>query len=472
MKSIKVAPKIVKTLLAVIRSYPEVASVVQKIDQQGGRAFLIGGAVRDLFLKREVKDLDIEVHGLSLEDLEKILKKHGPVSSVGKAFGVLRLHGLDVDWSLPRTDMPGRKPDVTIDQDMDIVKAFERRDLTINAMGIDLVTHGLVDQFGGLKDLHNKILRAPNIDLFTEDPLRFFRVMQFVGRFEMQPDKVLNSRCATMDVSKVSVERIEAEFQKLLLKSRRPSLGIKWLKELGRLHDLFPELAQLIDVPQEKKWHPEGEVFEHTMQSLDAAAVFEYENDREKLIVMFAALCHDLGKPKTTENVDGKWKSLGHAAEGVAPTKRFLKRITKNNDLVDAVCKLVKYHMAPVQFVTEGAKISAYKRLAKKLAPNTTMKMLAQVGLADKQGRNPKKGAPIAKDVPEIKTFLKIAYKANVQEKPEEPILLGRDFLNIVEPGPQLGELVKKAYDLQIVQSITDKDELKKLVLDERKKRR
>ncbi len=465
MKSTKIAPGIIKTIQAVLRSYPEVTSIVQSIDARGGRAFLVGGAVRDLLIERTVKDLDIEVHGFLPNDFENLLKEHGVVSLVGKAYGVFRLHGVNVDWSMPRIDESGRKPDVKIDPNMEIEQAFKRRDLTINAMGIDLVSFELIDPFGGLEDLRNRVLRTPDAKLFVEDPLRLFRVMQFVGRFEMSPDNQLNDLCSRMDISGISVERIEIEFEKLLLKSRNPSRGIKWLRHIGRLSEILPELAAIIDIPQDPVKHPEGEVFEHTMQAVDAAARFEYKDENEKLIVMFAVLCHDLGKVSTTEKVGGVWKSLGHSKEGFALSKAMLRRISKKIELRDAVAKLVRYHMAPFQFVSSHAGQSAYKRLAKKLAPNATIVMLAKVAFADKQGRNPVKGKPLVKKFPVIDKFLMLAQKAKVQERPEHPVLQGRDLLDVIKPGPAMGEVLKKAYEIQIQEGIKDKAELRRRAL-------
>jgi len=391
------------------------------------------------------------------------------VSMVGKSFGVLRLHGLDVDFSLPRSDSAGRKPSVQINPFMSIKEAFSRRDLTINAMGIDLVTHELIDPFGGCEDIHKKILRVPDKDKFVEDPLRFYRVMQFISRFEMIPDGQLNEICKSMDISQISTERIETEFNKLMLKSAKPSLGLRWLKELSRLREVLPEVADIVDIPQEHDWHPEGDVFEHLMQCIDAAAAMEYEGDTDKLKVMYATLCHDLGKAITTENIGGKWKSIGHAKKGVRIAKNLLSKFTRNKDLAEAVEKMVRHHMAPLQFVAAKAKPAAYKRLARKLAPHTTLELLAKVSLADRRGRNPIKGAPLAKTfiVPAIENFLKKAKEAHVEKIPEPPVLLGRDIMDAVEPGPLMGEILKKAYEIQIEKGIQDTQELKRIVLDE-----
>jgi tRNA nucleotidyltransferase (CCA-adding enzyme) len=464
MKYTSLNPNEKRRLTALLKKYPLVIDIAKAIDTEG-KALLVGGAVRDLILGLPVKDLDIEVHDLSLQQLEDILKKFGPVSLVGKQFGVLRLHNLDADWSVPRIDEPGRKPKVKIDPFMGIKQAFKRRDLTINAMGIDILTKELIDPFGGLKDLKDRILRAPDIQLFLEDPLRFFRVMQFIGRFEMQPDKELNNLCASMDISGVSRERIEKEFEKLFLKSKRPSLGLRWLDKIGRLKDVLPELAATKGIPQDPKWHPEGDVFEHTMQTIDAAAAMSYKTDFDKLVMLYAALCHDLGKVNTTKEVEGSLKSLGHAKEGERLAKRLLKRITHNKELIKTVAKLVYYHMQPVQLVHGKAKLSAYKRLANKLAPEATLQMLAQLSLADRQGRNAKSHEPFSNRSKEIDQFLKMAHKANVLAQHEEPILHGRDLLDVMEPGPEMGKLVKQAYKIQIDEGIQNKEELKRRVL-------
>lgn len=455
-------PYLVKKLL---NEHAKVTRIVRAIGERGGTALLVGGAVRDLLLGLPIKDLDIEVHGLNIDLLEAVLKNFGPVSVVGKSYGVLRVHGLDIDWSLPRIDASGRKPVVTIDPHMNFAQAFRRRDLTINAMGIDLITFELIDPFNGQEDLRNKVLRAPDATLFVEDPLRFYRVMQFIARFEMYPDDALNTLCATMDISAISRERIEVEFEKMFLKSNRPSLGIRWLEHINRLAQVLPEVAALKGVPQDVHWHPEGDVFEHTMQAVDAAAALQYNSDKEKIMCVYAALCHDLGKAITTQEENGTFRALDHAQEGVPLAQSLLRRITHNNDLVGAVIKLVQYHLLPVQFVTDGAKPPAYKRLSRKLAPDVTVQMLALVALADKRGRNSNAHTPLTVQVAEIDLFLERAAQCHVLTKPEEPILLGRDVIDVVSPGPAMGALLKIAYEIQIEQGICDKEELKKMAL-------
>lgn len=466
MSGEKISKKTADFLVQLLKKYPLVPVLVQIIADAGGRALLVGGAVRDLLLGLQTKDLDIEIHGLTADQLQACLQKKGKVSLVGKQFGVYRLHGLDVDWSLPRTDSAGRKPEVKVDPFMDSTTAFARRDLTINAMGIDLLTSELLDPFNGQKDLKNKVLRAPDSEFFVQDPLRLFRVMQFISRFAMQPDDQLNMLCKTMDISTISVERIEMEFEKLLLKSKKPSLGIRWLNFIGRLKEVLPELEATTRTQQNPEWHPEGSVFEHTMQAVDAAAALEYDSIEQKLIVLYAALCHDLGKVTTTKKIDGVLRSLGHAQESERLCKKLLKRITGKKDLIKAVSLLVKYHMLPGQFIDNGAKPAAYKRLAHKLAPHATLTMLAQLARADKRGRNQKGGIALSIKIPAVDQFLYNARQAQVDRLPEPPLLQGKDFLGLIKPGPHMGTLLKQAYEIQLEQGITDKNKLKELVLD------
>lgn len=453
--------KIQNCLTQLLNKYPIMQKVAQIISEYEGKTLLVGGAVRDLLLQLPVKDIDIEVHGISLDGLQTILQQFGQVSLVGKAFGVLRLHHIAIDWSVPRSDEVGRKPHVRIDPFMSVKEAFARRDLTINAMGIDVISGHLIDPFGGYEDLKNHILRAPNEERFVEDPLRFFRVMQFIGRFNMYPDTALNDICTTMDILTVSRERIEQEFEKLFLKSERPSLGLRWLDAIGRLGEILPELAAVKGVVQSVQWHPEGDVFEHTMQTIDAAAALSYAELHEKLMLIYAALCHDLGKVSTTEENEGSLTSYGHAQEGVQLAKKMLRRITHNTELIESVLKLVRYHMEPIQLVVQKSKLSAYKRLANKLAPQATMQMLAKLALADKRGRNPHGQIPLKIDVKEVDQFLERTHEAQVLEQVEKPIITGQDVMDIIEPGPRMGKLLKKLYQIQIDEGIKDKDTLK-----------
>lgn len=448
-----------KNIKNILNTNTSLENIITELTKQGARVLLVGGAVRDLLLGLPVKDLDIEVYNLSLAQLEATLQEFGPVRLVGKSFGVLRVDGLDVDFSLPRQDEAGRKPAVHVDPHLSYEQAFIRRDLTMNAMGIDLNNFTLIDPFGGRSDLEQKILRAPDVGFFAQDPLRLFRVMQFIGRFEMEPDAALTQLCKTIDIRGVSVERIEQEFQKLLLRSRRPALGIRWLKEIGRLAEILPELAALVDVPQRADYHPEGDVFEHTMQALDAAArnSSAWDDQHERLILMYAALCHDLGKAVTTVMRQGIWRSHGHAPAGVPLTQKLLARCVLAKSTIKTVAQLVCYHMAIGEFVRSGARASAYKRLAYKLHPETTIAFLCHVSTADRQGRNAQSHEPLAQEDPEIIAFAQEAQKAGVLHGPEQALITGKDLLSFLAPSKKFTRILNDVYEMQITENITDK---------------
>lgn len=478
----------------IYQKYPELKTIIVHLTQIVGiRVLLVGGAVRDILLgEAELKDLDLEVYGLTVAQLETELRKFGTVILVGQAFGVLRLAHLNVDWSLPRLDSVGRKPIVQVDPNLNFHAAFRRRDLTINAMGVDLATGELIDLYHGQQDLKQKVLRAVDPELFDEDPLRFFRVMSLMGRFEFQPDLILNNLCKSMDLTKISRERIEQEFQKLFLKSQRPSLGIRWLQAIGRLEDILPELYNTVGVPQNIKWHPEGDVFEHTMQALDAVICQLDSNNLNnknnnpqsleitnlnsvnknnfidnfvpsaelRILLCWAAICHDLGKAVTTKLIEGLYRSFGHELAGVELSKKLLKRVTDQKDLLKTVPKLVLYHMRPGQYITQKVRASTYKKLALQLAPDASLLLLAQLARADRAGRNGDGSQMPLKVVDqEILDFMARARELEIISKPELPVLTGQDLLalNLAITGPELGKLLARAYDIQITQGITDK---------------
>jgi tRNA nucleotidyltransferase (CCA-adding enzyme) len=440
-----------------LNTHNKLPHIIDALHKAGAVVILVGGAVRDFLLGVTSKDLDIEIYGLALAELENVLKKFGPVSLVGKSFGVLRLHGLDVDWSLPRTDSSGRHPEVSIDHMLSYKEAFKRRDLTINALGIDCKSYQLIDEYGGHDDLKAGILRVVDPKLFVEDPLRFYRVMQFAGRLGFAPDDALSKLCAGMDLTDVSRERIEQELEKLLLRSQTPSLGFRWIRKIGRINELFPELGALIDVPQDPEWHPEGDVFEHTMQVIDAAARATSVWQR-KLVVMYGALCHDLGKVTATKMIDGRWRCHGHEVEGVAPARTFLKRYTRQRAIIGAVERIVRRHMAPPRLGDSSD--AAILRLALKCGSATNLSELACVAYADRLGRNGAGMEPLQGSVPELDDFIKRAKKLKVLYGLPKPILQGRDVKDFVEPGPVMGKLLKYAYDLQVEHGVTDRDAL------------
>ncbi|MFA5880249.1 MAG: CCA tRNA nucleotidyltransferase, partial [Candidatus Margulisiibacteriota bacterium] len=249
--------------------------IANEINQNNGRAILVGGVVRDLLLDLPLKDFDVEVYGISNFDfLKNILLKYGVVNEVGKAFAVLKFHCSDfeADFAFPRTENKigkGHKGfEVIADPNLEFNIAALRRDFTINSMGIDLITKEFLDPFNGKIDLlENRILKHVG-PKFIEDPLRVFRATQFAARFNLAIDPETIEIARSCDLTELPKERIFEEVKKMFLLSKKPSIGLNYWPLLG-ITKLFPELETIIGVPEEPLWHPEGDVWTHTLMVVD-----------------------------------------------------------------------------------------------------------------------------------------------------------------------------------------------------------
>ncbi len=446
----------------------QVERLARRIAEAGGRAFYVGGVVRDRLLGRSPKDVDVEVYGLPLGKLQEVLAEQGRVMLVGRQFGVLRLAGLEVDWAIPRRDSAGRHPRVITDPGMSFREAGRRRDLTMNAMLQEVLTGKVVDPWNGRRDLERGVLRAPDLRLFIEDPLRFFRVMQFTARFELEPDRELHAVCARMDLGGVSGERIEEEFVKLWLEARRPSLGLRWLERVGRLGEVLPELEPMKGCPQDPEWHPEGDVWTHTLQVVDAAAALRCGDKLRDLKLIWSALCHDLGKPATTVILEGRIRTPEHDREGARIAVALLERLIHTRQLRRGVLKLVAQHMQVLQFHQNNAGEKGFKRLALRLHPEADLELLATLALADSRGTNPGSELPRADgEHPMVDWFLEQARALQVDRRPEPPVLKGRHLAGVLEPGPRMGRVLEAAYRLQLEEGLRDPEELKQRALEE-----
>jgi len=454
----------------------KVLALSEAIRGAGGRALFVGGCVRDKLMGHEPKDWDLEVYGLEPARLRALLDQFGPVNVVGEAFTVYKL-GLDLDVSLPRRERKsGRGHRAFViegDPSMTIEDATRRRDFTINAILEDPLTGEIIDPFGGQKDIEKKVLKAVSADTFSEDSLRVLRAAQLAARFEFDIDDETVALCRAIALNDLPAERVWGEVEKLLLRARRPSVGLGWLRKLGAIEQLFPEIASLIEVPQDPEWHPEGDVFIHTQLVVDRAR--ELIDDlpyAKQVTVMLASLAHDFGKPSTTEFVDGRLRSRGHEEAGVKPTEHFLDRLNVHTldgfDVRRQVIALVRDHLKPGEFFKKQDQVGdgAFRRLARKCE----LDLLYRVAKADSLGRN-------AESVPREKWytaeaqewFIQRARELEVHQQPPAPILLGRHLLELgLEPGPRVGEITKAIYEMQLdgrVRSLEDaKDFAKKML--------
>lgn len=234
-----------------------IKQLAEQVDQAGGVVYLVGGSVRDELLGRNCKDFDCEVFGLTQDQLETILAQFGKVDLVGKSFGVYKIGDLDI--SLPRTERKtgeGHKGfTINADPFMSVQDAMRRRDFTINAIYQNVLTGEIVDHFGGVKDLSNKVLRIVDKTTFVDDSLRVLRAAQFASRFgfDVADDYFMQS----IDLSDLPAERVFGELEKLLL-GDYVEHGLEVLDAVGAVKQLFPELYVLRHVEQDAYWHPEG----------------------------------------------------------------------------------------------------------------------------------------------------------------------------------------------------------------------
>ena len=448
---------------------PPIREIAAAVRDAGGRAVVVGGWVRDHLLGIRSKDVDVEVFGLDVVRLESLLAGFGKVHAVGRAFGVFRVGGIDVDFSLPRRDSkrgPGHRGfDVAPDPSLDFAAAARRRDLTVNSIGLDPLTGEVLDPHAGRRDLERGVLRATDPAHFPEDPLRGLRVAQLAARLEMTPDEALVALCRKLDSSELSGERVFDEFRKLLLLAPKPSIGFKVLEDTDQLR-FFPELDALRGVAQDPEWHPEGDVWTHTLMVLDVAATLRDRAD-EDLALMFGALCHDLGKPATTEPSGGRIRSHGHDVEGVAPTRALLGRMHAPGALVDRVAALVEHHLAPALFIRNGATAKGYRRLARKLErAGVSMELLVRVARADHLGRTTADALAGRFDAGDA--FLAASRAHSVEHAAPRDVVLGRHLIERGrQPGPGFAPILERCRDVQDETGCTDPGRILDRVLAE-----
>lgn len=451
--------------------FPDIAlSVARAVRDEGGRALVVGGWVRDALIGLPPKDLDLEVFGLPATGLRAVLERFGRVDPVGESFTVYKLD--DIDVSLPRRESKSGRGHkgfaVEGDPQLSIEEAARRRDFTINAISRDPLTGQLLDPFGGVRDLEVHILRAVDPATFPDDSLRVLRALQFAARFELTVDEETKALCRSLPLDDLPAERIWGEIEKLLLQAHRPSIGFALGYELGVISRLFPELDALVGCPQEPEWHPEGDVWIHTLMVVDEAHRRLDGLDRGRSVaVMLGALCHDLGKPATTAVVEGRIRSLGHEEEGIGPATALLDRLNietiNGYDVRRTVLGVVAHHLKPGAFKKSSTPVSdgAFRRLAQKV----DLELLAIVARADCLGRTG------AFDCSAMDWFLERARSLGVEHAPPAPLVMGRHLLALgLSPGPRVGEILRQIYERQLdgaIGSVEDGMALARALIDE-----
>lgn len=441
---------------------PEELARILRESPELRESYLVGGCVRDALLGLPQKDFDVEVFRISYEQLTAALERWGKTDLVGRSFGVVKLKapsGAIYDFTIPRRDSKvgaGHKGfEIAFDPSITPREAAARRDFTINAVMFDPRANRLLDFFRGAEDLRGRVLRHTT-EAFGEDPLRVLRGMQFAGRFNLNaaPTTLALCRRIRQTYGELAVERVREEWFKWAAKSTVPSAGLRFLWEAGWI-DHYPELRAIVGTPQDPEWHPEGDVFTHTLHCCDALVrlpEWRQADEESRIVLALAVLTHDLGKAATTVRAEREGRerviSPGHEEMGVAVAEQFLNRIDTPRAIVERVLPLVRNHMAHLHEPTDRS----VRRLARRLVPET-IEGLCVLMTADAFGRPPRPPR-----VPEmVKVLRERAGELDVRDRAPEPILKGRHLIELgMTPGKNFGEILDAAYEAQLEGAFLD----------------
>jgi tRNA nucleotidyltransferase (CCA-adding enzyme) len=445
----------------------KILKLAEIIRENGGRALLVGGCVRDFLMGIEPKDFDVEVYSVEPHKLREILERFGKVDAVGEAFTVYKI-GNNLDVSLPRrerkTGRGHRGFTIEGDPQMSFEEACRRRDFTINAILQDPLNGEIIDPFGGRADIERKLVCVVAPETFVEDSLRVLRAAQFAARFAFEIESETAELCRSIDLSDLPKERIWGEFEKLLLRAEKPSIGLKWFYDLKIAEKLFPEITALVGVPQNPVWHPEGDLDVHTLLVVDEARQLIDDLPYPKRVtVMLGALCHDFGKPATTRFFDGAWRSHGHDEAGVEPTVSFLDRLgiftLDGYDVRNQVVELVRNHLRPGEFYKNRDDLGdgAFRRLARRVE----LDLLYRVAKADSLGRNAPWLPPEKRKTAEAQEwFIEKVKDLKVERAAPQPILMGRHLIELgLKPSPQFKEILDAVYEMQLDERVRNLEE-------------
>ena len=416
--------------------------IAENIEEHGGRAYYVGGFVRDRLLGRENKDIDIEVHGIEPDVLKSILDDFGKLLSYGRSFGIYSIRESNLDIAMPRkerkTGEGHRSFDVDVDPFIGTYEAARRRDFTVNALMEDVLSGEIVDHFGGLEDLKNGILRCVDETTFVEDPLRVLRACQFAARFGFEIEESTLTLCSGIDLSSLSKQRVEEELRKALLQSDHPSIFFENLRKMKQLDPWFSELKDLIGLKQDPIYHPEGDVWTHTMQVIDEEVSFR-EKTEDPCCFMLLGLTHDLGKIlTTTESEDGRIHSYEHETKGMSVIKMFVRRFSDRKQPLVYLSRMVPLHMLPFALAKDNSSIKATNRMFDR-AP--WPKELILFAIADK-GKE--------KADPKLVSFL-YQRLAVYREYMARPFVSGEDLINAgLKPSPAFSRALDYAHKLRL----------------------
>lgn len=439
--------------------------IAEYVSAAGGRVFYVGGFVRDRILGIHNKDVDIEVHGIYPETLYEILKKTGEPLTYGKSFGVFSLKGEDVDIAMPRRERAvgtgHRDFEIDVDPFIGTEAAARRRDFTINSIMEDVLSGEIIDHFSGRSDLKAGLIRHIDPVTFVEDPLRVLRGAQFAARFEFDIAPETIELCRGINLSALSKERVEEELKKALLKAKRPSLFFEALRSMDQLDVWFPELKQTIGLEQDPVFHPEGDVWTHTMEVVDRAAAFR-DRVADPFSFMLLALTHDLGKIVTTEVKNGRIHAYEHEVKGMPLVESFIRRLTNEKGICDYVFNMVPLHMRPNVAAYSKPVLKSTNRMFDAAVAPEDLIWFAEADKPVFSGSDKFSGD---------RDFLIGRLKA-YEETMAKPYVMGRDLIEAgLEPGEDFGEILAHAHKLRLA-GIEKESALKQTLTYARKMRK
>ncbi|MFQ6108461.1 MAG: CCA tRNA nucleotidyltransferase [Candidatus Aminicenantales bacterium] len=457
------------------------------VQRFGRDVYAVGGYVRDLLRENPSEDVDILITRHKIQDIIDKIEPYGKVDLVGKSFGVIKftIKGKTYDLALPRKDaareakIRGHKDfKVFFDPDLPIEKDLERRDFRCNSVALRLADNTLIDPFNGQKDIEAKIIRLTNPQAFPEDPLRVLRAARFAAILEFSIDEHIYEISKDIDLSGLSVERINEEIFKLLLYSPQPSIGLEELFKLSALRQLFPELYSLTLSIQDSLFHPEKDayghhtVWHHTKLTVDQAKRLGIRfrfTPQKNLALFLAALYHDVGKPETARWEFKKGRMVitnnGHDILSEKITKKVFHRFKiyswNGFNLRKTVLSLIRCHHRVSELWQNRDVVTkkAFNRLAAEV--DGEIELLLCLDAADRAGRRER---PVQGLDREGRWLLRKFEELNVSKETIKPLIMGRDLIKLgVAPGPSMGKILKKLYQLQLDSEFETKEEGLKL---------
>lgn len=415
------------------KTFPDAFRVSETMRDAGFEALFAGGCVRDWLLGRVAKDVDIATDA-SPDEVERLFPR---THAIGKAFGVIQVVGGEGVYEvatfrrdLDQTDgrHPGRIEPSTPEEDA------LRRDFTINGLFLDPASGEIIDHVGGLDDLRAGVVRAIGdpAERFREDHLRMLRAARFASvlGFAVDPVTAAAVRARAGDLRKVSAERVREEFTRLLTESPRAGDAVELLHDLGLLTHILPEFLALKGCEQPPEYHPEGDVWTHTVMMLN-------ELSHPSPALALAVLLHDIGKPATRTVEEGRIRFTGHAQVGADIAAEWMTRMKFSNALRDQVVGMVDRHMNFMN--VPHMKKSTLRRLVGSPYFEEELELhridcLCSNGITASHT-----------------TLLKVRADHEAEAALPEPWVTGRDLIGMgLTEGPEIGEWKHRAYDEQL----------------------